>query len=178
MIFNISSTRGQTRFLTCVARVTCLVLIKRHSHCIPGSAPPTVIYPLHALPLLCPGSIFDIPCRQVQDLRATYSIIIFNVQTMAYFINTHTNNNNNNNILSSTLQASAHVSGCDTHCNAQQYPTLLLHPNIGLTFSPAHHHVVSATTLSHHTYQSFISAMSATLGLSPKCVQLVMIWFR
>ena len=27
MIFNINSTRGQTRFLTCVARVTCLVLI-------------------------------------------------------------------------------------------------------------------------------------------------------
>ena len=26
MIFNINSTRGQTRFLTCVARVTCLVL--------------------------------------------------------------------------------------------------------------------------------------------------------
>ena len=25
MIFNINSTRGQTRFLTCVARVTCLV---------------------------------------------------------------------------------------------------------------------------------------------------------
>ena len=33
MIFNINSTRGQTRFLTCVARVTCLVgLINgRHS---------------------------------------------------------------------------------------------------------------------------------------------------
>ena len=28
MIFNINSTRGQTRFLTCVARVTCLVVIK------------------------------------------------------------------------------------------------------------------------------------------------------
>ena len=26
MIFNINSTRGQTRFLTCVARVTCLVI--------------------------------------------------------------------------------------------------------------------------------------------------------
>ena len=25
MIFNINSTRGQTRFLACVARVTCLV---------------------------------------------------------------------------------------------------------------------------------------------------------
>ena len=32
MIFNINSTRGQTRFLTCVARVTCLVLIM-FSHC-------------------------------------------------------------------------------------------------------------------------------------------------
>ena len=31
MIFNIKSTRGQTRFLTCVARVTCLVLIMRTS---------------------------------------------------------------------------------------------------------------------------------------------------
>ena len=31
MIFNINSTRGQTRFLTCVARVTCLVLI---IHCL------------------------------------------------------------------------------------------------------------------------------------------------
>ena len=26
MILNINSTRGQTRFLTCVARVTCLVI--------------------------------------------------------------------------------------------------------------------------------------------------------
>ena len=26
MIFNINSTRGQTRFITCVARVTCLVM--------------------------------------------------------------------------------------------------------------------------------------------------------
>ena len=29
MIFNINSTRGQTRLLTCVARVTCLVRNKR-----------------------------------------------------------------------------------------------------------------------------------------------------
>ena len=29
MIFNINSTRGQTWFLTCVARVTCLVRNKR-----------------------------------------------------------------------------------------------------------------------------------------------------
>ena len=29
MIFNINSTRGQARFLTCVARVTCLVRNKR-----------------------------------------------------------------------------------------------------------------------------------------------------
>ena len=29
MIFNINSTRGQTRFLACVARVTCLVRNKR-----------------------------------------------------------------------------------------------------------------------------------------------------
>ena len=41
-----------------------------------------------------------------------------------------------------------------------------------------HHHVVSATALSHRTYPPFISAMSSTPGLSPKCVQLVMIWFR
>ena len=31
MIFNINSTRGQTQFLTCVARVTCPVQIKVHS---------------------------------------------------------------------------------------------------------------------------------------------------
>ena len=29
MIFNSNSTRGQTRFLTCVARVTCLVVLIR-----------------------------------------------------------------------------------------------------------------------------------------------------
>ena len=40
------------------------------------------------------------------------------------------------------------------------------------------HRVVSATALSHRTYPSFISAMSSMLGLSPKCVQLVVIWFR
>ena len=28
-----------------------------------------------------------------------------------------------------------------------------------------------------HTYPSFISAMSSTLGLSPKCVQLITRWF-
>ena len=32
MIFNINSTRGQTRFLTCVARVTCLVLINYNNN--------------------------------------------------------------------------------------------------------------------------------------------------
>ena len=42
----------------------------------------------------------------------------------------------------------------------------------------SHHHVLSAMALSHRTYPSFISAMSSTLGLSPKCVQLVMMWFR
>ena len=41
-----------------------------------------------------------------------------------------------------------------------------------------HHHIVSAMALSHRTYPSFISAMSSRLGLSPKCVQLVMMWFR
>ena len=40
------------------------------------------------------------------------------------------------------------------------------------------HHIVSAMALSHRTYPSFISAMSSRLGLSPKCVQLVMMWFR
>ena len=36
MIFNINSTGGQTRFLTCAARVTCLVLIllSHSSNCI------------------------------------------------------------------------------------------------------------------------------------------------
>ena len=42
----------------------------------------------------------------------------------------------------------------------------------------AHHHIVSAMALSHRTYPSFISAISSRLGLSPKCVQLVMMWFR
>ena len=32
-----------------------------------------------------------------------------------------------------------------------------------------HHNVVSATALSHHTYPSFISAISSMLGLSQKC---------
>ena len=41
-----------------------------------------------------------------------------------------------------------------------------------------HHHIVSAMALSHRTYPSFISAISSRLGLSPKCVQLVMMWFR
>ena len=39
-------------------------------------------------------------------------------------------------------------------------------------------HIVSAMALSHRTYPSFISAISSRLGLSPKCVQLVMMWFR
>ena len=30
MIFNINSTRGEMRFLTCVARVTCLVSVISH----------------------------------------------------------------------------------------------------------------------------------------------------
>ena len=34
MIFNINSTRGQTRFLTCLARVTCLVYLKHQVSCI------------------------------------------------------------------------------------------------------------------------------------------------
>ena len=32
MIFIINLTRGQMRFLTCVARVTCIVLLKVVSH--------------------------------------------------------------------------------------------------------------------------------------------------
>ena len=43
---------------------------------------------------------------------------------------------------------------------------------------PPSHHIVSAMALSHRTYPSFISAISSRLGLSPKCVQLVMMWFR
>ena len=41
-----------------------------------------------------------------------------------------------------------------------------------------HHHIVSATALIHRTARPSISAMSSLLGISPKCVQLVMIWFR
>ena len=42
----------------------------------------------------------------------------------------------------------------------------------------SHHHIVSATALIHRTARPSISAMSSLLGISPKCVQLVMIWFR
>ena len=42
----------------------------------------------------------------------------------------------------------------------------------------AGHHIVSAMAPSHRAYPSFISAISSRLGLSPKCVQLVMMWFR
>ena len=38
--------------------------------------------------------------------------------------------------------------------------------------------IVSATALIHRTARHSISAMSSLLGISPKCVQLVMIWFR
>ena len=41
-----------------------------------------------------------------------------------------------------------------------------------------HHHIVPATALIHRTARPSISAMSSLLGISPKCVQLVMIWFR
>ena len=44
--------------------------------------------------------------------------------------------------------------------------------------STTHHHIVSATALIHRTARPSISAMSSLLGISPKCVQLVMIWFR
>ena len=46
------------------------------------------------------------------------------------------------------------------------------------TFCPHHHHIVSATALIHRTARPSISAMSYLLGISPKCIQLVMIWFR
>ena len=39
-------------------------------------------------------------------------------------------------------------------------------------------HIVSATALIHRTARPSISVMSSLLGISPKCVQLVMIWFR
>ena len=39
-------------------------------------------------------------------------------------------------------------------------------------------HVVSVTALSHRTDRPSISAMSSLLGLSPKCVQLVIMWPR
>ena len=41
-----------------------------------------------------------------------------------------------------------------------------------------HNHIVSATALIHRTARPSISAMSSLLGISPKCVKLVMIWFR
>ena len=36
-----------------------------------------------------------------------------------------------------------------------------------------HHHIVSATALIHRTARPSISAMSSLLGISPKCVQLI-----
>ena len=39
MIFNINSSRGQTRFITCVARVTCLVHINYAGHCRSAPSP-------------------------------------------------------------------------------------------------------------------------------------------
>ena len=41
-----------------------------------------------------------------------------------------------------------------------------------------HHHIVSATALIHRTARPSIPAMSSLLGISPKCVQLIVIWFR
>ena len=41
-----------------------------------------------------------------------------------------------------------------------------------------HHHIVSATALIHRTARPSISAMSSLLGISPKCVQLVMIMVK
>ena len=41
----------------------------------------------------------------------------------------------------------------------------------------AHHHIVSATALIHPIARPSISAMSFLLGISPKCGQLVKIWF-
>ena len=54
----------------------------------------------------------------------------------------------------------------------------LLPTNLLSYFKKVNHHIVSAMALSHRTYPSFISAMSSRHGLSPKCVQLVMMWFR
>ena len=46
------------------------------------------------------------------------------------------------------------------------------------TVEQVSHHIVSAMALSHRTYPSFISAMSSRLGLSPKCVQLVLMMMQ
>ena len=43
---------------------------------------------------------------------------------------------------------------------------------------PAHRSCVSATALIHRTARPSISAMSSLLDISPKYMQLVMIWFR
>ena len=61
--------------------------------------------------------------------------------------------------------------------SSDQYCTETVAPS-GDHYCFDHHHIVSAMALSHRTYPSFISAMSSMLGLSPKCVQLVMMWFR
>ena len=52
MIFNINSTRGQTRFLTCVARVTCLVRNKRSTKL--GAVQSQIQdFPKEAAPFVC-----------------------------------------------------------------------------------------------------------------------------
>ena len=62
LIFNINSTRGQTRFLTCVARVTCLCL--------------RVIRPTPFAPPVC--------LRVVFNSTVTALILIFFIQAEPY----------------------------------------------------------------------------------------------
>ena len=47
--------------------------------------------------------------------------------------------------------------------------------NYSVFFSSCNLMHMMAILISHH---HVFSAMSSTLGLSPKCVQLVMMWFR
>ena len=48
----------------------------------------------------------------------------------------------------------------------------------GAIHTSDHHHVESATALSHRTYRPLILAMSSLIGLSPNVVQLIIMWLR
>ena len=79
-----------------------------------------------------------------------------------------------------TTQCNRSKDGATTQCTRSKdgATTQCTRRKDGATIQYTHHHIVSATVLIHRTARPSISAMSSLLGISPKCVQLVMIWFR